>query len=166
MTHRARVSGAAQGAQCMKIEKMEVVGVNVKNLDLAMKFFSEVLEVEFKDFRFGQDVKVEAAPIEAADTSTLSFDGTRIAIDPKGYLELIQGNPPAEQEGLRNVHFKVPNLDEAKAEMKRKGVRLVADTKVGGLREAIFHPDDVYGIRLCLIEYDAPTMIEALLRKG
>ena len=33
----------------MKIDRMEVVGVNVKDLNLAMKFFSEVLEVEFKD---------------------------------------------------------------------------------------------------------------------
>lgn len=140
----------------MKVERMEVVGINVKNLDQAMKLFSEILEVEFSDFRFGQDIRVQSATMEAADAATLSFSGTRIAIDPKGYFELIETAPATEREGLRNVRFKVPNLEEAKVEMKRKGIRLIADTKVGGLKEAIFHPDDLHGIRLCLIEYDAP----------
>lgn len=148
----------------MKVERMEVIGVNVKDLDKAMQFFSEVLGIQFRHFKFGQDVKVEASPVDAADSKTLSFDGTRIAIDPTGYLELIQANPPTAQEGLRNMHFKVSDMDEAKAEMQRRGVRVVADTVVGGLREVILHPDDVFGIRLCLTEYDAPTMIDALLQ--
>ena len=149
----------------MKIERMEVVGINVKNLDQAIKVFSDILEVEFSDFRFGKDIQVQSLASDAADSATLSFDGTRIAIDPKGYLELIESTPATEQEGLRNVHFKVANLDDAKAEMKRKGIRMIADTRVGGLKEAIFHPDDLFGIRLCLIEYDAPSMIEALRQK-
>lgn len=149
----------------MKVERMEVVGVNVKNLDQAMKVFSEILEVEFVDFRFGQDVKVQSAPTDAADVKTLSFKGTRIAIDPKGYMELIETTPATENEGFRNIHFKVPDIEEAKAELKRKGIRVIADTKVGGLKEVIFNPDDLHGIRLCLTEYDAPSMIEALMQK-
>ena len=146
----------------MKIERMEVVGVNVTSLAKAVQFFSEVLEVEFQDFRLGGDIAVESRPVEYADTNAVTSSGsTRIAIDPKGYLELIE--VPDGDEGLRNVHFKVADLEEAKAEMKRKGVRLVAEHKVGGVKEAIFHPDDVFGIRLCLIEYQAPSMIAALL---
>jgi hypothetical protein len=68
-------------------------------------------------------------------------------------------------EGFRNMHFKVTDLDAAKAELRGKGVRMVVDHRVGALREAIFHPDDLHGVRLCLIEYDAPSMIEALLQK-
>lgn len=149
----------------MKVERMEVVGVNVKDLDKAMKLFSEILEIDFRAFRFGQDVKVESAATDAADAATLDFSGTRIAIDRTGYLELIQSTPATETEGFRNMHFKVSNLEEAKAELKAKGIRLIADTKVGGLKEAIFHPDDLHGVRLCLIEYTAPSMIEALMQK-
>lgn len=149
----------------MQIERMEVVGINVQNLEKAMKVFSDILGISFRPFRFGVDVKVEAGPIDAADASTLSFAGSRIAIDPTGYLELIEATPAVETEGLRNVHFKVTDLEAAKVEMKAKGIRLVANTTVGGLKEAIFHPDDLHGLRLCLIEYTAPTMIEALLQK-
>jgi|SRR5690554_713031 len=150
----------------MKVERMEVVGVNVKSLDMAMKLFSEILEIEFVDFRFGQDVKVQSGSTDVADAATLDLNGTRIAIDPTGYLELIETTPAMEHEGFRNMHFKVPDLEAAKAELKGKGIRLIADTKVGGLKEAIFHPDDLHGVRLCLIEYTAPSMIEALMEKG
>lgn len=146
----------------MKIERMEVVGINVNSLAKAVQFFADVLETDFHDFRLGGDIAVESRPVEHADTKAVTSSGsTRVAIDDKGYLELIE--VPDGEEGLRNVHFKVPDLEEAKAEMKRKGVRLVAEHKVGGLKEAIFHPDDVFGIRLCLIEYQAPSMIAALL---
>lgn len=149
----------------MKIERMEVVGVNVRDLQKATRLFSEILEVEFTDFAFGVDVDVESRPVDAKDAKSLSFEGSRIAIDKAGFLELIQTDPAAEEEGFRNIHFKVPSLDEAKAELRSKGIRMIADTTVGNLREAIFHPDDLHGIRLCLIEYDAPSMIEALMQK-
>lgn len=146
----------------MKIERMEVVGINVTDLDAARSRFSELLGVDFTPFTFGEDVPVERFETDVADAATASFAGTRIAIDPTGYLELVE--VPAGSEGFRNMHFKVTDLDEAKAELRAKGIRMVVDHKVGGLREAIFHPDDLHGIRLCLIEYDAPSMIEALLQ--
>jgi hypothetical protein len=80
-------------------------------------------------------MKVESASSDAASFATPNFDGTRIGNDSKGYLELIQRSPATEREGLCNMHFKVTSLDDAKAKMKRKGIRLVADTKIGALRE-------------------------------
>lgn len=149
----------------MKIEKLEVIGVNVRDLKKATKVFSDILDVEFVDFEFGVDVKVESKPADAADATGLSFKGSRIAIDPKGYLELIETSPATENEGLRNIHFKVTDLEAAKAEMRSKGIRMIANYKVGGLEEAIYSPEDLHGIRLCLIQYDAPTMIQALMQK-
>jgi len=89
---------------------------------------------------------------------------SRDAMSPIG-LEVLQTIPPVEREGVRAIAFKVSNLGEAKEEMKKKGVRHIKDIKIGGFREAVFHPDDVHGIRLCLYQYQAPTIVDAYLEK-
>ncbi len=148
----------------MKVEKIEVFGIDVKNLEKAMTFFSEVFNIEFQHFRLGQDIAVQASAVDAQDAKQPDLSATRIAIDKSGFFELIETQPAPEREGNRNIHFKVSDIGEAKAELQRRGVRVVADHRVGGLREVILHPDDVFGIRLCLIEYNAPSMIEALMQ--
>ena len=150
----------------MNIEKIEPVAVNVKNLDEAVKLFSDILGTTFVDL---SDVKVEKTVTEHA----LPFEkvksgkggNMRIAIDRTGFLALVESDPPMEKEGLRSIHFKVPDIEQAKAELKQKGIRLTADVKVGGMKEAIFSADDVHGVRLILNEYEAPTMVDAFLEK-
>ena len=82
-------------------------------------------------------------------------------LDPLG-LELIQSTSPEgviakfikhRGEGLHAVSFKVPNLDEAIAELQAKGLRLVGRIDLGGIREAQFHPKDSFGVMIELCEY-------------
>lgn len=82
-------------------------------------------------------------------------------LDPLG-LELIQSTSPEGViakfikhwgEGLHAVSFKVPNLDEAIAELQAKGLRLVGRIDLGGIREAQFHPKDSFGVMIELCEY-------------
>ncbi|MFC2017525.1 VOC family protein [Chloroflexota bacterium] len=151
----------------MKIEKIEGVSVNVKNLDEAVKLFSDILGITFVDFT---DVPAEKTVTEHADrpfeqAKTGKGGGMKVALDRAGYMMLIEMDPPLEKEGLRTLRFKVPNLEQAKAEMKRKGIRLLAEAKVGGMREAIFSHDDLHGIRLVFQEYEAPTLVDAVLQK-
>ena len=148
----------------MKVERMETIVVNVKNPDEAIRFFSDLLGITFVKRVEGAS-KREVVITEHADCA---FEEINIknALDRTGFLELIESDPPVETEGIRSIHFKVPDIEEAKAEMKRKGIRLIKDiefkdVKLGGLREAIFHPDDVYGIRLCLVEYEAATLVDS-----
>ena len=148
----------------MKVERMETLGVNVKNLDEAIRFFSDLLGITFVKRVEGAS-KREVVITEHADRA---FEEIKLknALDRTGFLELIESDPPVQKEGIRSIHFKVPDIEEAKAEMKRKGIRLIKDVefkdvKLGGLKEAIFHPDDVYGIRLCLVEYEAPTLVDS-----
>lgn len=149
----------------MKIERMEVVGIDVHDIQKAARLFEDVLGIKFRHCRFGIDVMPESSATEAADPAAPDIKNIRLAIDPTGYLELIQTNSASAREGFRNLHFKVTDLEEAKAEMKAKGIRLIADSHIGGLREAIFHPEDLHGIRLCLVQYDANSMIDAIYQK-
>ena len=145
----------------MKIEKLEPVGVNVKNLDEAVKLFSDILGTTFVEL---SDVKGEKTVTEHAE---LPFEETKvkIAIDRTGFLALVESIPPMKKEGVRSLHFKVPDIEQAKAEMKQKGIRLTADVKVGSMKEAIFSTADAHGVRLILNEYEAPTFVDAMLEK-
>ena len=146
----------------MEIEKLDGVAVDVKNLDEAIKLVSDILGVTF--VKFPEDLKIEETTTEHGSRNS---GGTkpRVAMDRAGLLELIESDPPTEKEGLRSIQFKVANLERAKAEMKQKGIRRIADIKVWGLRAAIFSPDDLHGRRLSLVEYETPTLVEAILQK-
>lgn len=154
----------------MDIERMEVQGINVKNLDEAMRFFSDLLGIEFVTWWEKIDrgvIKREVSYTEHADPNARA--GTRkikAAMDRTGFLELIETEPPTEKEGLNNIHFKVPDIEVAKAEMLKKGIRLVGDVHIGGMKEAIFLSDDLYNATICLVEYTAPSLADALLEEG
>ncbi|MBI2831825.1 MAG: hypothetical protein HYX79_06175 [Chloroflexi bacterium] len=147
----------------MKVEKLELVGLNVKNLDEAVKLYSDILGIDFVYADLSK-VKRKKAITEHADRAAEERK-TRYAMDRTGFMELVESTPPVEKEGVRNIHFKVPDLEQAKAEMKQKGIRLIADVTVGNLKEAIFCPDDLLGVRLCLLEYDAPSAIDAIMQR-
>ncbi len=146
----------------MEVEKLDGVAVDVKNLDEAIRLFSDILGVTF--VKFPEDLKIEETTTEHG-SRTAGGTKPKVAMDRAGLLELIESDPPTEKEGLRSIHFKVSNLEQARAEMKQKGIRLIADIKVGGLKAAIFNPDDLHGIQLYLVEYEASAQVEAVLQK-
>jgi len=163
--NKYRKSANKEGGKLMKVEKLDAITINVKDLDEAIRSLSNLFETTFytSDTLAENGVKAEVTITEHADPSTERVQ-SRDAMSPIG-LEVLQTIPPVEREGVRAIAFKVSNLDEAKEEMKKKGVRHIKDIKIGGFREAVFHPDDVHGIRLCLYQYQAPTIVDAYLGK-
>lgn len=149
----------------MKIERISAVAVDVKNLDEAVKLFSDLFGFAFDKIPFNEIKKVKTLT-EHADR-TYEEQKYEAAISPVGDpaldvgLELI-AMPPFQREGLRALGLKVSDLEQAKAEMKEKGIRLLADVVVGGVKEAIY---DLHGVRLALSEYEAPTLMDAILQK-
>jgi hypothetical protein len=97
---------------------------------------------------------------EHADRAYKEIKITKVALDRTGFLELLESTPPVEKEGLDNIHLKVPNLEQAKAEMKREGIRLIEEITGPHFKEAVFHSDDLCGVTLCLVEYDAHDMLD------
>jgi hypothetical protein len=147
----------------MKVEKLDRVAVAVKNLDDVQKLFAELFETTF-----------ERSPVETISKITKDYGErgskeretryAKVFISPIG-LELVEMDPPCEREGVLSFHLKVSNLEQAKAEMEREGIRLLTEIKHGGLKEAIFNPDDLHGVRLVLVEYETPTVMGAILKK-
>ena len=138
----------------MKIEKIDHVAILVKDLTKAEEFFSDLFEMRFA--KLGEVKEVDARSIMEASgieiLEPLTPDGpTAKTLEKRG-------------EGLTLISLKVPNLDEAMAEMKAKGIRLVAE-RHEDVRLAIYHPKDTYGVMIELIEYDTEHPLLNAMKK-
>lgn len=133
----------------MKVEKIDHIVVVVKDLATTAKFFSNLFNNQF----YG--------PIEVP--------GIKISFDSLG-LELMQsiepGNPVAERlekhgEGTAWIALKVPNLDEAVAELRAKGIAVEywgdcgEPTHKGDIKAArILSSEKTFGVGIELVEYE------------
>lgn len=146
----------------MKPQRMELVGLEVSDLEAAMQEFGSILGVEFIRIDFDENSNIEYFPADGEALAT----NMSMAMDTTGYLELIQSHPPTTHERVRNVHFKVDDIEESIEEMRLKGYRLVANLRIGRMREAIFGARELRGLRMCLVQYDGPSMVEAMLSES
>ena len=159
----------------MKIEKLDRIDMYVENIDEAKEKFSKLLGITFEEIPFEEvePFKQELGPkaLALGEVATEpTGGGMRVAISPAG-LELIEGadiisTMPGQTEGIRNMHFKVTDYEEAMAEMEEKGVPLLYDLTLGKLREAIYNPDDLNGDMMGLVWYPTATAMEAIKTKG
>ncbi len=129
----------------MKVENIDRVLIAVKDLEAAVKLFSDLLGLKFDEVRVDEEQKVKYI---------------RSAVG----LELIQTTSPdgpvakfieRRGEGLYGTILKVADMALAIAEMQKKGLRLVSQSEIGGLKEAYFHPRDSHGFMIALCEYEA-----------
>ena len=129
----------------MKAERIDHVAIFVKDLDKAIKFFSELLGTQFpepwetKAFNIRETVGPLPFPLDLCTPLTPDGEAARI-IEHRG-------------EGVTMISFKVPNLEEAVAEMKSRGIRQLVREKFGDAEYAVFHPQDTFGVMIELIEY-------------
>lgn len=147
----------------MHVERMELVGLEVSDLDAAMEEFGGLLGVTFTRIDLIEPGTIEHLPADEPTPDTpVSMS---VAMDPAGYLELIQTHPPTTRERVRNVHFKVSDLDAAIEHMRSRGHRLVSHVRIGAMREAVFGAREARGLRICLVQYDTESMVEAMLQR-
>ena len=131
----------------IKVERIDHVGFYVRDLEKAAEFFSDLFGLKF-------------SPPFVSDAQ----DGTPLAREVMDYLGvdlLSPATPDGELakvierrgEGLNALSFKVPDLEDAIVEMQSRGIRLVRRRERQGVKWATFHPKDLYGVFIELIEY-------------
>ena len=130
----------------MRIERIDHVHIYVKDLTEAMRFFSELMGTQF------------VGPIHFSDHA-IAFDNAGLELlaatkteTPKHMQKDSKSTPV--QEGGFSIGLKVPNLDEAIAELEAKGIMCVHKVEEDGIKAAQFSPDNTYGVWLELVEYD------------
>lgn len=134
----------------MKVLKIDHIGVAVRSLAEATRFYTEVLGLEVKGTETVADQKVRVAFLPVEDTNIELLE----SIDPEGpvakYIE-------SRGEGVQHVALQVENIEEALEELKKKGVRLIDQTPrkgARGIRIAFVHPKETKGVLLELCQED------------
>lgn len=122
----------------MKIEGIQHVAILVGDLEKAGKLYSDLFGIEFDgpNERKELDIRNRMSPEGIELLSPLTPDGVMAkTLEKRG-------------EGITLLALKVPNIEQAKAKMDSKGIRKIG----GGDKTAIYHPKDLNGVTIELIE--------------
>ena len=126
----------------MKPTHIEHIGIAVENLDEAVKYYEEVLELECYAVEEVSDQKVKTAFFKVGDTKIELLEST----DPDGPIsKFIAKKGP----GIHHLAFAVPDVDEALGKAKEKGVRLIDEkgrSGAEGLNIGFLHPKSTLGV--------------------
>ncbi len=139
----------------VSVEKIDHLMIAVKSLKDATALYSGLFNTEF----------YQVDPLALGKWGVGSA-----ALDVTG-MELVEASAPEGEtakfiarsgETVLGVAFKTPDLDEAIAGMQARRIRLIAKAENATRREALFHPDDAFGVMIKLVEYAPEYSVENL----
>ncbi|GAB6273354.1 MAG: methylmalonyl-CoA epimerase [Peptococcaceae bacterium] len=129
------------------IKKIDHIGIAVKDLAAAIKFYEGLLGLKVTDTEVVEDQKVKVAFLPTGDSEVELLESTTPDGPVAKYIE-------KNGEGIQHIAFRVDNLAEKLAELKEKGVRLIDEKPrrgAGGAMIAFLHPKSTSGtlVELC-----------------
>jgi methylmalonyl-CoA/ethylmalonyl-CoA epimerase len=131
----------------MKIKRIAHIGIGVADTELASQFYTEKLGLPLNHRETLGELKISFIPLGATN------------------LELVQSTTPEgvmskfidkRGEGMHHIAYEVENIEEALAELKEKGVRLIDEKPRPGAHGALvafIHPKETNGVLTELCEY-------------
>jgi len=134
----------------MKVKHIDHIGVAVGDIESAGKFYTDILGLKIEAVENVADQKVDVAFIPITDSEVELLASTHPDGPVAKYID-------ARGEGVQHIAFRVENLDDALAELKEKGVRLIDQEPrngAGGARIAFIHPKETNGVLVELCERD------------
>lgn len=132
----------------MKTTVVDHIGIAVKSIDEALKFWEGTLGIKCHGVEEVADQKVKTAFLPIEDTEVELLEGTSPESPVSKFIE-------AKGEGIHHLAIRVDNLEAALEELKAKGVRLIDEKPrlgAGGAKIAFIHPKATGGILLELSE--------------
>ena len=134
----------------MKVLHIDHIGIAVKDLGKAGKFYSDILGIPVKEEEVVEEQKVRVAFLPITDSEIELLEST----EPDGPVAKFID---ARGEGIQHMAFRVENIEEALEEMKAKGVRLIDEKPrigAGGAKIAFIHPKETNGVLVEICERD------------
>jgi len=126
----------------MKILKIDHLGIAVNDVNDARTFWTDILGLPFEGEETVSEQKVKTAFFPVGESEVELLEST----EPDGpiakYIE-------KKGQGIQHVAFRVADIDQALAELKEKGVRLIDETPrqgAGGAKIAFLHPKATNGV--------------------
>lgn len=132
----------------MKVKRIDHIGIAVKGIEQAGKFYTDILGLEIEDIEHVSDQRVNVAFVPVSDSEVELLEST----DSDGPIAKYLGS---RGEGVQHIAFRVEDIEEALRELKEKGVRLIDQAPrkgAGGARIAFIHPKETNGVLVELCE--------------
>ena len=132
----------------MKVLKIDHLGIAVNSIDAGKTFWTDALGLEFEGSETVTEQKVTTAFFPVGESEVELLESTAPDGPVAKYIE-------KKGEGIQHVAFRVENIEEAIAELKAKGVRMIdAIPRIGagGARIAFLHPKSTNGVLVELCE--------------
>ncbi len=133
------------------IKKIDHLGIAVKSIEEAAKFYTDVLGLTVDHIEVVADQKVRTAMIMVGESRVELLEPTDPSSTVAKFLE-------TRGEGIHHVAYGVENVEEALAHAKASGARLIDETPragAGGARIAFLHPKASFGVLVELCQRDS-----------
>jgi methylmalonyl-CoA/ethylmalonyl-CoA epimerase len=134
----------------MKIRKIDHLGVAVNKIEGVKNFWTEVLGLHFEGSETVTEQKVTTAFFPVGESEIELLESTAPDGPIAKYIE-------KKGEGIQHVAFRVDNIEEALAELKAKGIKLIDEKPrigAGGAKIAFLHPKATSGVLVELCQRD------------
>ena len=126
----------------MKPAHIEHIGIAVKNLEEAIRYYEDVMGLECYAIEEVADQKVRTAFFMVGETKLELLEST----DPEGPVgKFIE----RKGQGVHHIAFAVKDADKALKEAEKKGVQLIDRTSrrgAEGLNIGFLHPNSTFGV--------------------
>ncbi|MDM8522367.1 methylmalonyl-CoA epimerase [Desulfococcaceae bacterium HSG8] len=126
----------------MKLLKIDHLGIAVNSMDEGKKFWSDILGLKFEGSETVQEQKVTTGFFPVGESEVELLESTAPDGPVAKYIE-------KKGTGIQHVAFRVENIEEALAELKEKGVKLIDQEPrigAGGAKIAFLHPKATSGV--------------------
>ena len=130
------------GGSGMKVKHIDHIGIAVKSIEQAGKFYTEILGLKIHDIENVADQKVNVAFLPITDSEVELLQSTHEDGPVAKFIE-------AKGEGIQHIAYRVENIEDALAELKAKNVRLIDEKPrkgAGGAKIAFIHPKATFGV--------------------
>lgn len=129
--------------------RVDHIGIAVKNLDSAIKYYREGLGLEL--------LRVEEVPKEDIRVAILKAGEVTLELmEPCQNLGVVAKFIEKRGEGIHHISFRVESVEDTLRLLKERGVALVDETPrtgVGGRKAAFLHPRASSGVLIELCEH-------------
>ena len=130
----------------MKIKRIAHLGIVVKDLDAALNLFTGALPLDLVHTEDYQGMKIGFIPV--GDSSIELLQDVSGSSSIKKFLD-------NNGEGIHHIAFEVDDIEQAVAELKEKGIRLIDEKpRAGahGMSVAFMHPKATHSILMELVQ--------------
>lgn len=132
------------------VRKIDHIGIAVKSIEEALKFYENVLGLKAAGTEVVAEQKVKVAFLPTGDSEVELLEATS---DDSPVAKFIEKNG----EGIQHIAYRVDNVEAAIEEMKAQGMRMIDEKPrygAGGAKIAFCHPKSTGGVLVELCQRD------------